>query len=925
MNRADMRSAQASEVTTWAAGILSLFLPGLCSAQPQLIADLNTDAIGSSPDELTGAGGLLALEADTGLPGSEVIIIDPITRTFDVLDIIPGGVGSGPQHFASVGDFVYFEAENPDSDEQLYRYDTTTGERTEYPINPGDDIDISDPPTVLDGRLFFTGDVGNFTVGLVHDPITETTMAFAGTDSVPPVRVSPNTEHFALIGEDIYFVAYDADSPDDTGDEIWRADLVSPGMPELITDIRPGSTDSNPDNLFVAGGKLFFSADDVGGNDSFFVFDPSTDMVTEITDVPGAALEHLVFDGSVYIRSGSLVSGKFKNEIYRIDPSTLQVEQLTEGGLNSFGRNPTELTELDGKIYFSGNVNADGTDSELFVLDPETDQVLQAGSILPGGDPDIAGLATLGGKLYFTADDETSARELWVHDPQTEISTQLTDFESASGFVAFEKVVVTGGLVFFEGTRPDVGSELFAWDPVAEEVVPFDLNSGNLGSEPEGFVEAGGDIYFIARTEGIGTTPRSLMRYDPALDTTENVNATASGPVVIPSASNAQFDTPIIVHAGKIFMKAGADGEAVVLVRYDPATNSFEKIGSGNTAPLNSRSFYSASDGYLYFSASNTTVGFELFVYDSNLDEVEAIDVNSGTANSLAAPHVEFNGKLFFEANAPGVGYELHSYDPDSGMMELVVDANPGLASGLLRLPKSRAVVVGDSLYFGAGQVGAGAGIELMRLTDTGVLSTIDVLPGTDSSSPEFITPVGDRVAFASGFPDQKVYVYDPAADEVTRIGTGDFGRGTLLTGWNDRLYMSALDPASGAGLELYCYNPATEALTRLTNLDASSGSGVPGPVSTYVTQFPIAGDLLFFRGDPGGFAFELYAVLPDETVVQATDINPGDADSRPEFLTSLGGRLYFAAENFEIGTEPWLMDPGTIYGPHLNDIWLVE
>lgn len=909
--------------------ILPLCLPSVLLSQAELIADINQGAIGSFPDDLTEAGGFLFITADTGIAGDEIVKVDPNTGTFEVLDVLPGPDDSDPDSLTAAGQYLYFIADTPDINEQWRRYDTVEDEITSYVLNPNGDIDGNRQAAYLDGRLYFAGSNGAGFQGFVHDPVTEVTSIFAGRQSTIPVRVDPGADLFALIGSTLYFVGNDDDFPDDTGDEIWRVDLNNPGVTELITDIRPGSLSSHPESLIAAAGKLFFNAEIASNNSRFHVFDPLTDTVTLLIDVPGEAEEIFLQDDLFYFVSGSLTAGKFKRELFRMNPATLDVEQLTEGGVNSFGLNPSQLTLLNGKLYFKGQVDANGTDSEIFSFDLITEQLSQVTNISPGANLQLDDLTAFDDRIFFTAADAAGnfGGEVWAYDPMTDTSMMIEDLRTGPDGSSPSDYTVAGGKILFEALVDEIGSEIFILDPENDEITPIDILDATFACIPEGFVGTDEVVYFVGTDVGQFNGTTKLFRYDVMNNSVTSINDIASGDSFAPVRNTPSFDTPIAFFDDKILMRAITTFNSDLVI-YDPASNTATAVGNQTTGPANPAQFLADGVERLYFNASSSQTGLELYVYDATTDQVTlAADVNSGTGSSIPIPHTVFNGKLYFEATTTETGVELFVCDPTTQQTEIVKDFAPGTAKGFNQIAEGgRAAALGDFLYFGAFDSEGGNGIELQKLSGTtGDITVIDVLPGPDGSDPESFTPVAGYLAFASDFNSEAPYIYNPETEEVKQIGTDVF-RANYLTSWNDKLYFYGINLVTSVGFELYRYDPVLDDFKLIQDLAPGTESGVSFPSTIFEREAFVTSDsLLFFRGMNAVSGTEVFGMRADESIIQLSDINPNSADARPRFMRNVGGNIYFSADNFQLGEEPWIITPSSIPLADLKDLWLMN
>ncbi len=181
--------------------------------------------------------------------------------TVRVKDIRPGPLGSHPASSdGSSGVFgaeLFFQADDGVSGVELWKSDgTEDGTVLVKDVRPGPDSSFPEEIMASGGRLFFSISTGSSVSG-----------AFAlwtsdGTDlGTVPLRVFDDVRDPHDVGGVLLFVGQDAA----TGAELWRSDGTVDGT-ELVADIRPGPTGSNPadfdESAVVIGDMLYFQADD---------------------------------------------------------------------------------------------------------------------------------------------------------------------------------------------------------------------------------------------------------------------------------------------------------------------------------------------------------------------------------------------------------------------------------------------------------------------------------------------------------------------------------------------------------------------------------------------------------------------------------------------------------------------------------------
>jgi ELWxxDGT repeat protein len=408
----------------------------------------------------------------------------------------------------------------------------------------------------------------------------------------------------------LYFTADDGEN----GNELF----VSDGTPEgtqLLVDLSPGansngySNSSSPGGLVEFKDKLYFTADDGETGNELFVSDGTPEGTQLLVDLsPGA-------------NSNGYSNGSF----------------------------PDNLVEFKDKLYFTADDGENG--DELFVSDgtPEGTQLLV--DLYPGANsygyinssaPD--NLVEFNEKLYFTANDGESGRELFVSDGTAEGTQLLVDLRSSEegryGYLGSfpENLVEFNGKLYFTADDGENGNELFVSDGTAEgtqlllDLYPGENNYGyKYGSNPSNLVEFNGKLYFTA-DDG--------------------------------------------VHGYELFVSDGTAEGTQLLVDLRSGENNGYNYGS---IPNNLVEF----NDQLYFVANDGENGNKLFVTDGTAEGTQLVvdihpEKNNDGTYSYSSPYelTVVGDELFFRAGGE-VGAELFKLTFDDS-----IDATPILING---------------------------------------------------------------------------------------------------------------------------------------------------------------------------------------------------------------------------------------------------
>lgn len=391
-----------------------------------------------------------------------------------VKNINENGDGN-PQSGVEYNGKLYFAAgENVHGTELWVTDGTEAGTALVKDIYPGNYSSAPSNLTVYNDKLYFSA-----TDGTHGYEVWVTDGTASGTHIVKDISTSGDSHpaFFTIFNNKLFFVATD----NIHGFEVWSTDGTAEGT-TMLKDINEGSEQSNPGNLTVANGKLFFSADDGTNGIEPWVTDGTTGGTMMLKDINPSTTYPDSFPANFAVYNNKLIFTAYNetegDEPYISDGTAAGTKLLKNINAGSADSYAAGFTEYNGKLYFSAFTNAKG--NELWVTDGTTSGTKIFKNLSTGSyDSDPEEFAVYNGKLYFSAYDDDKGQELWVSDGTPE------------------------------------GTNLFV--DINPNDVPYE------SSNPYGFTELNGKLYFIADNGEGGNENYDLWVTDGTVEGTKNV------------------------------------------------------------------------------------------------------------------------------------------------------------------------------------------------------------------------------------------------------------------------------------------------------------------------------------------------------------------------------------------------------------------
>jgi ELWxxDGT repeat protein len=314
--------------------------------------------------------------------------------------------------------------------------------------------------------------------------------------SVVPDTPTQFGNEIATFNGFVYFVAND----DVHGNELWRTDGTNEGT-ALVSDIYPGlpSTNSNPHRLTVVGDRLFFNAYNATTQspETVYYIDASAPTTVHQLSAARADTSALVpAIGPIFgAPNGRLVISRLLGEssnccyaVYALPPGGTVLTKISVGAEDINANNVfSPAATAGGWTYYSrSNTNVSpGQGSELWRTNGSVTE--SVANIYPGNDGSgPSAFVATSDRVYFTANDGTHGRELWVTNPSNKADTHIVHEHvpgTAGTSINDPGQVANGNILYYvPANDPVTGPELWRTDGTeAGTRVVKDLSPGDGG------------------------------------------------------------------------------------------------------------------------------------------------------------------------------------------------------------------------------------------------------------------------------------------------------------------------------------------------------------------------------------------------------------------------------------------------------------
>jgi ELWxxDGT repeat protein len=825
---------------------------------------------GSYPYNLADVGGELFFAANSATAGPELWKSDGTDAGTVLVKAFGGdGGGLGPQHLVNVNGELFFAATDSAHGEELWKSDgTAAGTVLVKDINPGPEGSYPDFLTNVNGRLFFVASDGAGGAELWKSDGTE-----AGTVLVKDINPSYTgyLESLTAVGNNVFFAANDGVH----GQQLWKSDGTADGT-FMVKAINPSGdaldTHTYP-RLVNVNGELYFGADDGTHGTQLWKSDGTADGTVPVTDLNPSPFPRGIFPGELTNANGELFFeayvGAHQDALWKSDGTaagTQVVLDLSPGIIQG-------LTNVNGTLYFDADDGVHG--QELWKSDGTTAGTVLVKDINPGSAGSFAYYFTgVGGTVFFTANDGLHGVELWKSDGTAagtvlvkDINQHHPDALPSQGLG--HTTASIGGTLYFVADDGTHGPELWKSDGTRRGTqLVKDIRPGPTGAfqgapltaapDPS-FTVVNGELYFVAND---GTHGFQLWKSDGTADGTvmvKDINPTGDA-----FGTGSRFSHPpapsLTAVNGALYFVATDGTDGYQLWESDGTADGTVRLTDVN--PTSGGLFRSGSlfapnpqltgaGQTLYFVANDGTHGPQLWASDGTAaGTVMLTDVNPGTAGAAPTNLTAFNGALYFDVTVSGTS---HLWKSDGTAAGTALFSN--LAAGDL-------TDVNGRLFF----IGLTSTIDLYESDGTAAGTVlVKSFPGDNDEILKNLTNVNGELYFSveNAVDGSQLWKSDGTADGtvlVKVINPSDyaFAYPTVVypdfTAVGDKLYFVADDGTHGAELWV---SDGTEAGTHLVQ-DIN-----PGPAGSSPESLIDVNGTLFFSADDGTHGRELFKLHP--------------------------------------------------------------
>lgn len=667
--------------------------------------------------------------------------------------------------------------------------------------------------------------------------------------------------NFTAVGSKLFFTANNGGS----GNELWVSDGTGAGT-KLVKDLNSNPLEgSYPSDLTAVGAKLFFTVRNVPGvseTDGLYAVYMSDGTAAGTVPLPPAPASSSILGGGPSPNSLSIAAlgandlAAFNGKLFAASGSKLVATDGTGAGTSVIGTFPgpsstypppiTRLTVVGSKLDF---VAYDGTKTALYSNNGTVGGTTKLKSFIPTSaniyyaPPVLNSLTPVGTKLFFTANDATNGRALWVTD-NTVLGTKLVkSINSISQYSLIDAPTAAGSKLFYTVASGTGSTGVQLWvsngtptgTTILKDINPT-INREFSAAGPENFSAVNGVLFFANWGPTYGN---QLWKSDGTV-------------------------------AGTAFFKV-----------INPTANAFP----GHMKVINNTLYFSSLDGTdrnTLWKSNGTTGGTV---------KVASFQPNAnGDGFSHSSSFVTLGNTLVGSANGGVVGSELWKTNGTTAGTAIVKDILPGpLSSNPFDFTTVNLANIGSRAFFATNQP-AGEQLWLTDGTTAGTKKVVNLAGSIRSTR-----ALNGKLAFfesvtSGGTHTSQLWVSNGTAAGTTMLKSfasiGDYSFNALRI-LNGKLYFAASATQMGS---------PTLWTSNLTS--AGTKQVVASPTFSHVSDLmPFNGKMYFSATDstPGA---ELWSSDGTSAGTKRV-VNLGATVTSLGSITSAGANLFFLGRSF--------------------------
>lgn len=407
-----------------------------------------------------------------------------VAGTTLITEVNPHAGDSDSQNLVEVNGALLFDATDGLGRSRLWLSNGTSDSTTMVT----DNVDPEGVMVVFANKLFFAGT--HTTNG--DQELWQSDGTGAGTALVKNLYASGSSEpqNLTVAGNKIYFTAYDHSA----GRELWSSDGTAVGTAR-IKNIHAGASDAMPEFLTAVGANLFFTAIDATNGRELWVSNGTaagTVMVKNMTAGAGSTSfsDFEAVGNLLYFVAHEPTTG---TSLWMSD-GTAAGTMIVPGTANT---SPTYLAALNGKLYFSAI--APGVGRELWVSDGTAAGTHVLVDLEPRVWASPGPLVTAGNRIFFVATTSFTPNELWVTDGTAGGTQFVKDINPGTIFLPdIQEMVAVGDKLFFQANDGVHGREWWMSDGTPTGTQVIDTFPGSGSSFAARIAKAGSRVYAYA-------------------------------------------------------------------------------------------------------------------------------------------------------------------------------------------------------------------------------------------------------------------------------------------------------------------------------------------------------------------------------------------------------------------------------------------